>query len=482
MMEYNPEILGFSDKKGPIKINLMDAKSEYGSMPSSFGFVKDKEGRKQKKVLNLLIGKMIKEIFRDRNKNLKRVVYQFYKNWHRDMNLEFGVDIDPFFNMNHPVTVYGILDMNRSALSDVSVCNLRDYLLNLQLIRKDVMNSIEDKHIQDTSIKILKRKLKQVKNPDKRETLETALRIINAQICVGRIESLTGQTMNDLNRSHVEPFADELAHEFIELNRYLPLNGTENLSGIRGDGIEFKFASRDNSYLLLGKDTGDCTVDKPNFQADRSVENIFWTVFSWILDLNYQIMKVYYDGEFVMKFHILPLYISDADIPLHVKRAYPTGKIDYTILAIDALETIRSVRDDLPEFRKQHLIDKRDEIFNAALGQIVMLADRMGIQDVYAEKFSNTGWIREHYDRFSEIFLHIDHMIKIDHLEDVYGLAKALSQGRNSEIPGEIFMEIQMKNRFLVPKMSHKSPGVKPFALIKGNSENGISMSRVVGI
>ncbi len=482
MMEYNPEILGFSEKTGPLKITLKDAKESFGLMPSSFGFVTDKEGRKRKKVLNLVTGKVIKEIFKDRSNNLKGVVSRFYNDWHRDMDLEFGVDVSPFVNLNDSGKVFKMFLENMAVLSEISKCELHDFILTKGFIRKDVLNSIPRVELPVKCKEILNRKLKQSRNVKKKEELREVVNLICAQECLRKIEMLAGESVRKLTLNHIHPYSDEIAEKCIHLSRYIPLKGSENLTGIRGEGIEFQYASRNFSYLLLGKDTGDCTVGKPNFQADTSVENIFWTVFSWILDRNYQILKVYYDGEFIMKFHLLPLYVSDAELPENVRLAYPRGKNDYMMLAVDALETVRAVRDDLPEFRKEHLVNKRDMIFHTALEKIKEIAGNMGICHIYAEKFSNTGWIREHYDRFPEIFLHIDHMIKIDHLEDVYGLAHALCKSRNTKPPGEIFMEIQMKNRFLVPKLSNKAPGVKPFALIQGSADHGISMSRVMGI
>ena len=87
--------------------------------------------------------------------------------------------------------------------------------------------------------------------------------------------------------------------------------------------------------LALGKEVGDCTADKLFRQVDRDVENIYWTVFSWFLDRNYQILKVHYDGEFVMKVHLLPVLAATRD----------GGEV---FLAVDAIETTPVFREDTP--------------------------------------------------------------------------------------------------------------------------------------
>jgi hypothetical protein len=220
---------------------------------------------------------------------------------------------------------------------------------------------------------------------------------------------------------------------------------------------------------MLGKETGDCTSDKSPFQADRNVENIYWTVFPWILDRNYQILKVFFNGEFVMKVHLLPLFLMHNSV----------GGI---VLAVDAIETVRAFRDDLEEHCRDALLDNREDIFSAVIKEITHLGDRMGIQCIYAEKFSNTKWVRDQLDLFQEIFFHVDGFIKLDEMEDVYCLSLDLSRDMQMEPPGEVFMEIQVKNTSLQPLVAHRKAGVKPYAVIRGNPDDGIPMKKVIGV
>jgi hypothetical protein len=43
-------------------------------------------------------------------------------------------------------------------------------------------------------------------------------------------------------------------------------------------------------------------------------------------------------------------------------------------------------------------------------------------------------------------------------------------------------MELQMKNTSLLPRLSERVAGVKPFAIIRGQAEDGIQMKHVIGV
>ncbi|NIV38772.1 MAG: hypothetical protein GWN58_57965, partial [Anaerolineae bacterium] len=79
---------------------------------------------------------------------------------------------------------------------------------------------------------------------------------------------------------------------------------------------------------------GDCTAAHHSHQADPRVENIYWTLFAWILDRNYQILEVHFDGQLVLKAHLLPLFYQG-----------PQGLTPF--LALDAIETGTALRDDV---------------------------------------------------------------------------------------------------------------------------------------
>jgi len=252
-----------------------------------------------------------------------------------------------------------------------------------------------------------------------------------------------------------------------ELSRHLPLTGAARLSCVRGRGVEVEFAPRNASYLALGKEVGDCTADKLFRQVDRDVENIYWTVFAWFLDRNYQILRVYFDGQFVMKIHLVPLLAVDR-----------SG--EEIFLAVDAVETTPVFRDDTPVGRPD-LLEKKEYIFARVVEEVQRLAQTMGIEHVYAERFSNTGWVRRELERYPEVYLHVGSIQKIDDLEDVFELSKRVCAAADRARPSSIFMELQMKNTFLVPGAATVR-GVKGFAVLAGDARLGIPMKRVFGV
>lgn len=482
--EYNPVITGFSGSEGPLNISLTDAKKIFGQLPSVYGFVSAKKGgnknRSDNKALNLKTGRLIRDLLSDKKKNLKKKVYRFFKEWHRDLKSEFRVDIAPFFNINDPVIVKKVLSENKACLHHFSGLDIKGVLSGSGLIRKDVLNSIRPHRLLEKTSEILTKKIRHGSG----NRIPAAKEVLNTLKCystITQVKQFSDDAMSLPKGEAIDCFADEISQYLLDFNACHPLSGIRSVSGVTGKGIEFEYATRDYSYLELGKITGDCTADKRNFQSDRNIENIFWTVFSWILDRNYQIVKVFFDGEFVMKVHLLPLYVTGPNS----YGIYQTGsslKSDYTFLAIDAAETTFAFRDHQASSAKNHLIKHKDEIFFKTIEFIEKLADDMNIDHIYAEKFSNTPWIRDIYGAYPEIFFHVDHLEKIDQLEDVFSLADEISSSMEYGRPEEIFMELQMKNTCLSPGYINKAPGVKSFALIRGDAGHGIPMKRIIGI
>jgi hypothetical protein len=467
--EYNPNIIGFTEKNGPVVISLQEAKTRYGKLPSDYQLVSIKSGRQLKKVLNLALGKLITEKLKTGDVNLKKPVFQFFQNWHRNWREEFGIQIEPFFNLNNPKLVSRIITDCRGRLFPVSSQHLRADLAATHLLRKDILNSIPDSNLIESAERILKKKQKSLSNYSKNKEIQIALTQIKIHYILNRIKKTISCDLAQSDLETITIYADEITNTLFELSSYLSVPKIDDLSIHKGNGVEFEFATRDLTYLMLGKDTGDCTADKTPFQADRNTENIYWTVFPWILDRNYQILKVYYNGQFVMKVHLLPLYVYHENM-------------DKIILAIDAVETIRAFRDDLQEGSRKDLLENRKEIFHQVLQKIIHIGNDMGIDDIYAEKFSNTKWVRDKLNDLPEIFLHVDNLIKLDELEDVYSLSQTLCQNDRMVSPQEIFMEIQMKNTSLLPSVTKKTNAVKSFAVIKGHIDDGIPMKKIIGI
>lgn len=467
--EYNPFIMGFTHDHGPLIVSLKQARETYGKLPSEYRLVSEKEGRKLKKTLNLDIGQVITTRLKQNRESLKKRVIDFYNGWHRSYEDEFNIQSAPFLNLNDPQKVLDTIQENQSRLVPLLNLDIRTEMIQDQLIRKDILNSIPPEQLPEKVQQILTKKIRQSHDLSRIGIFQKALARVQVHAVLQELSDTIGLTRHGFDKQLVDIYADHFAEALQRIDRVLPLESIGRLRTIKGQGIEFEFAPRDHTYLELGKATGDCTADKPTFQADQDVENIYWTVFPWILDRNYQILKVYYDGEFILKAHILPLYWT----------ADPKHRM---ILAIDAIETVRAIRDDLASHRREELIDQRSRIFHGLLDQITAIAHRMGIDDVYAEKFSNTPWVRNEFAQLPEIFINVHQLIKLDELEDLWELAQSL--GRESDQAGvrDIFMELQMKNTSLLPSSTQKMKGIKSFAVVQGDSADGIPIKRVVGI
>lgn len=480
--EYNPIITGFSADAGPLHISLAEARRRFGQLPSQYGFVSAKKSgdkrRREKLALNLKTGYMIKDLLTEKEKNLKRAVYQFFQNWHRDLAHEFHININPFFNMNDAGIVRTLLKDNMDDLAYYAGLDIRGFLAETGLIRKDILNSIRAHDLPGKARKILEKKLRHGSG-QQAQAIRDTLNRLSCQGVVAGLQQYLGKDMSVAEPDATACYSDEIARGLAAFHRFHALAGVDGLSVPAGKGVEFTFTTRDHTYLELGKETGDCTADKRTFQADSNVENIFWTVFSWILDRNYQILKVFFNGEFVMKVHLMPLYVAGGG-PRGEFQVVTSQRSGYAVLAVDAIETTVAFRGK--GTGRQELMNRKNEIFRATMEKVRQLADAMHIHDIYAEKFSNTEWVRDALAGFPEIFFHVDHLVKIDQLEDVYSLADRISRQLGYESPGEIFMELQMKNTHLSPGYINKAPGVKSFAMIRGTAEDGIPMKHIIGV
>ena len=166
-LEYNPNIIGFVSDIGPVTISLHAARKRYGELPSDYKLVSEKDGRLKKKGLNLALGKLVTETLKRKKSIFKKKICDFYNEWHRDYKKEFNINIHPFENLNDPVYLRHVLECNRKALADASSLKLRPYLAEQKLIRKDILNSISDADLPDTSERILERKIKSLSHGQK---------------------------------------------------------------------------------------------------------------------------------------------------------------------------------------------------------------------------------------------------------------------------------------------------------------------------
>ncbi len=471
---YNPLILAFDRELGPFTIPLQAAKKEYGHLPSEFKLLSPRKTagrsgsrRVSKKTLNLDFGVSLKEwLSGAHGRDLKGFVVRFFAGWHRDYRREFDLSPAPLINLNDPRKVRTALKTNANIWEGIAALDTREYISSHGVVRRDTLNSIPDNLLLDKAVEMLLRK----ERSSVRGNLSEIIASLKGKQALGLLAVRLGVPIGETARLPVDEYADEIASTFGAMARYLGLQGVECLRFLKGSGIEFDYAPRDLSYLGLGRRFGDCTSDQMRLQVDIEIENIFWTVFSWILDRNYQILRVFRDGRPLVKCHILPLCV---DVP-------ETERPPYFFLSVDAVETVPLIRTQGEPSDQTEFMAQRGELLQSAVGEITRIADRIGIDAVYAEKFSNAGWVRDRFARYPEVYLNTMRIIKIDELEDVYYCAREFCRSHGFPLPERLFMELQVKNSYLLPgKVTGHN---KSFAILRGSPKDGIPAKMVVGV
>jgi hypothetical protein len=466
LQSYNPIILGFVEGKGAVHVPLQVAQDEHGRLPSDYGLLSDTKSRRARKTLNLPPGLAIIDLLRE-GRNLSEMMTTFYERWGRDFSADFGVHLERFHRRNDPWDLRRIIEENGATFSECLAIDIPEYLREHGLISVSTLRSIPKEQLLEKTKAILGKRRRNPAHEAERGRIDDVLSLLEARQGLERLSRLLGGDVGRWGKERLATHADAAARILQDLSRHLPIGGTDRLSCVRGRGVEVAFAFRDSMFLTLGKEVGDCTADKPFRQVDRDVENIYWTVFSWFLDRNYQILKVFFDGQFVMKVHMLPLLAVGSG----------GGEL---FLAVDAIETTPIFREDT-RLGHPDLLEKKEYIFTRMVEAVQELATSMGIDYVYAERFSNTPWVRRELERLPEVYLHIGNIQKIDELEDVFELSKRVCDAAGRERPSSLFMELQMKNTFLQAGAATVR-GVKVFAVLAGDARLGMPMRRVFGV
>ena len=209
-LDYNPNIIGFVSDIGPVTISLHTARKRYGELPSEYEMVPKKDGRVEKKGLNLALGKLVTETLKEKKSFLKKRVIDFYDAWHRDYKKEFNVNIRPFENLNDPVHLRHVLVKNRAILADAANLDLRSYLAKYNLIRRDILNSIGDHALPNKSLEIIKRRIKNLRHEEKRVLASESLRTIQAARILDEIRERTGLDVMKIDPSGPIAGEDEI--------------------------------------------------------------------------------------------------------------------------------------------------------------------------------------------------------------------------------------------------------------------------------
>jgi hypothetical protein len=243
-------------------------------------------------------------------------------------------------------------------------------------------------------------------------------------------------------------FADEIMGLITKITRkYASLNTILIPEGLfRRDDIELAYTSHDEEYIFSGDHYGECTASQVRKQVDPNIANIHWTVYSWILNPYYRIIDLYYQGEKLLKGHILPLII-------HRRR----------ILMLDAIEVAPKLRErvrgkDNPYFDKR-FTDIRQALLQKLFEQCKDLAQKMGVDSVYVEMFSNAEWVNQEIDKLPHDSYHVDSAIIPFGIKVIARNIEKL-QGY---LPDDIVIEVQAKNLSLMDqqmKGKYKEVGV----------------------
>lgn len=219
--------------------------------------------------------------------------------------------------------------------------------------------------------------------------------------------------------------------------------------------FDIAFIPKNYSYIESWNNFGDCTSLNKNLQIDES-KNIFWTTASWLFDPFYQILQVESHGQPIMKIHLVLMQFK--------------WRI---ILCIDAIETVPSMR----EFKtnqerewienqwKSHFFEHRHSIIEQSIQVVYALAERLWIDTVLAEEYSNTTWVRTYLSKYEQVIFDISQLHQLfdgDVLEyilrnewlDVGGI-KTEIQLRNTELQDKWFKPHLNSGRLL--KWSIKS-------------------------
>jgi len=465
---YNPNITGYSVDEGPFLISLEQAKMLYGRLPSSYNLlppVKPSDGvvdeRAPNKVLNLDLGFILKTwLAADKRRNLKPFVIDFFSSWHRDYQREFGITVTPLHNLNDHNDVGNVIRANKRTLEQLSSLDINSALLDHGVMKKEILHSIAPDRIVAKAVDAIARK---IANGSRSPHLDALLSQLKARQVLDRFPFINSDLFP------LKQYADEIANALGEIARFVDLPGCDALRFATGQGVEFAYAPRDLSYLQLGRVFGDCTSDKKHLQGNCQTENIYWTVFSWIMDSNYQILVASIDGKPAIKCHILPLFVD----------VLQTGRERYPCLFVDAIETTAPFRMEEKGAAEQ-LNPIFAEAFDSLIKEVQSIADRMGIPFVYSERFSNTAWVREELEKLPEIYLDTKRIVKIDELEDVFSCASAFCSAHGYTPPDAVFMEIQARNTYLISETIIGSN--KSFGVLRGDPANGLPAKYAFGV
>jgi hypothetical protein len=222
---------------------------------------------------------------------------------------------------------------------------------------------------------------------------------------------------------------------------------------LKNDGIEFAYFPQDDQYIYSGDHYGECTASTVKKQVDPNVANIHWTVYSWILNPYYRVIDVFYQGEKLLKGHILPLIIHNRKI-----------------LMIDAIEVVpklrKRVRGKDNKYFDPELFNLRKDLLQKLFDKCENLAQEMLVDAIYVEMFSNADWVNQEITELPGDSYHVDTVI-VPFGNEVIARNIEKLQGYP---PEDVIFEVQAKNHGLMDQQMKR--GYKATGVLTGQRKN----------
>lgn len=346
----------------------------------------------------------------ERRTNLKGVLYQYYKrNDAYDARADFGIAMEPFLNETSPQEARSMavnllpkeldptndgafMDFFERTTDDIhrrKLSGTRHSFLSQKIRAR--RNVIEYRNAAKSTIRAMGQHYERLRPGSSRalpeQIADDTRRTLAGLLLATRISELSPEGIERLSLSDVlSVYADEIA-----------LTLGARVSPVAGDDrLDCEFAPKTIDFVDVGNRYGDCTSRNREKQIDQ-IENIFWTIASYALDIFHQVLEVRLDGEPLIKAHIMPCLFHGR----------PT-------LHIDAIETILRLRDyvsvtkmQLNTNRDPALFERREEFLGALFDSVERIADLMGIELITCDSFSNTHWVQKSIHRFLPNVYHI---------------------------------------------------------------------------
>lgn len=342
--------------------------------------------------------------------NLKGVQYQYYTSNEKYDAANLNFSLEPFLNRGSPQEVKKAVQ--KVLPDDFDPTNDKDFMRYLELQILDIVsnklagsdhnflphamiarnNAVEFRNATRKCIRSMGQHYGRLTRSPQAETQGTVVNIkekLTGLLCALKINELSCEGLERLSYPEVlTVYADEIASVL----------GTKERTPTSDEQSDIEFASRTSDFIYVGSRYGDCTSkDKKDHEDRDTVDNIFWTVASYGLDIFHQVIELKHKGSPIIKAHIMPCFFY--------------GRLT---LHIDAIETVTRIRDYrsatnmIPnEDQDLALMKRREEFLAMIFDEVERIADQMGIELVTCDAFSNTHWVQTSVHRLLPNIYHI---------------------------------------------------------------------------